>query len=63
MKSHSPIHGIIEEKGKFLVAFSKHDGYFHADDERVRKALLDAHRENREVSFTFDPTLKILSIE
>ena len=62
LKSKDVIRGIIEDEHKFLVSFRGHDGYFHADDEALRDQLRKAHRDGREISFTFDPTLKIESL-
>jgi hypothetical protein len=63
MKSKGPVRGFIIDKGKFLVAFTPHDGYFHTNDRALQKIIREAHQDGREISFTFDRDLKILSIE
>jgi len=62
LKSKGIVRRIIEDQNKFLVSFPTHDGYFHVDDQTLCDQILKAHSEEREVSFTFDPTLKILSL-
>jgi archaeosine-15-forming tRNA-guanine transglycosylase len=62
LKSKGIVRRIIEDQDKFLVSFRTHDGYFHVEDRTLRDQIRKAHREGREVSFTFDPTLKILSL-
>lgn len=62
LKSKGIVRGIIEEQNKFLVSFTTHDGYFHVDDQTLRDQICKAYTEGWEISFTFDPTLKILSL-
>ncbi len=62
LQSKGVIRRIIEDKDRFLVSFPKHDGYFHADQQDLRDRLCKAQEERREISFTYDPTLKILSL-
>ena len=62
LKSKGIVRGIVEDQNKFLVCFPTHDGYFHVEDQTLRDQIRNAHREGREISFTFDPTLKILSL-
>jgi hypothetical protein len=62
LKSKGVIRRIIEDQDGFLVSFLTHDGYFHVDDQTLRVQIRKAHTEGREISFTFDPTLKILSL-
>ena len=62
LKSKGIIRRTIEDPKEFLVSFPTHDGYFHVDRKSLRDQIRKAHREGREVSFTFDPTLKILSL-
>jgi hypothetical protein len=62
LQSKGIIRRIIEDKEKFLVSFPRHDGYFHADDQDLRDRLRKAQKEQVEVSFTYDPTLKILGL-
>ena len=62
LKSKDVVRGIVEDQNKFLVCFHTHDGYFHVEDETLRDQIRKAQREGREVAFTFDPTLKILSL-
>ena len=62
LKSKGIVRGIIKDKNKFLVCFPTHDGYFHVEDKSLRDQIRQAHCEGREISFTFDPTLKILSL-
>jgi hypothetical protein len=62
LKSKGIVRGIIEEQNKFLVSFRTHAGYFHVEDRTLRDQIRNAYREGREISFTFDPTLKILSL-
>jgi hypothetical protein len=63
MKSKGAVHEIFNDKGKFLIAFLPHDGIFHTDDPALQKIIRRAHQDGREISFTFDPTLKIISID
>jgi len=63
LKSKGVVRRIIEDRDKFLVSFPTHDGCFHVEDEILRDTLRQAHVERREISFTFDPTLKILSLD
>jgi hypothetical protein len=63
LKSKDIVRGTIEDGNKLLVSFRTHDGYFYAQDRELREQIHQAEREGREISFTFDPTLKILSIE
>ncbi len=63
LKSEGKIHEILNKKGKFLVAFLTHDGIFHTDDRALQERIRQAHQDGREVSFTFDRDLKILSID
>jgi hypothetical protein len=62
LKSKDVVRRIIEDQSGFLVSFPTHDGYFHVDDQNLRYQIRNAHREGREIAFTFDPTLKILSL-
>jgi len=62
-KSKGVIRRIVEEKSKFLVSFPTHDGYFHVEDQTLRDTIRKAHAERREISFSFDPTLRILSVD
>jgi hypothetical protein len=63
LRSKGVVLEFIEHKGKTLIAFPTHDGLFKVDDPELLEVLRKAHAEGREVSFTFDPTLKILSID
>jgi len=63
LKSKGVVRGFIMEEGKFLVTFLPHDGYFHTNDRALQKIIRQAHQDGRELSFTFDQDLKILSIE
>jgi len=62
LQSKGVVRRIVKDHDRFLVSFPKHDGYFHVDDEILREKIRKAHSESREVFFTFDPTLKILSL-
>jgi hypothetical protein len=62
LKSKGIVRRILEDQNEFLVSFPTHDGYFHVEDQTLRDEIRTAHREGREISFTFDPTLKILSL-
>jgi hypothetical protein len=53
----------MKDDGKFMVAFLPHDGYFHTDDLALQKIIREAHQDGREILFTFDRDLKILSID
>ena len=61
LKSKGVIGRIIEDKDRFLVSFPNHDGYLHVDEQDLRDRLRKAQEEGREISFTYDATLKILS--
>jgi hypothetical protein len=62
LKSKDVVRRIIEDQNKFLVSFPTHDGYFHVDDQTLHDQIRKAHPEWREIAFTFDPTLRILSL-
>jgi hypothetical protein len=62
LNSKGIVRRIIEDPKEFLVSFRTHDGYFHVEDETLCDQIRKAQHEGREVSFTFDPTLKILSL-
>jgi hypothetical protein len=62
LQSKGLVRRIVKDHDRFLVSFPAHDGYFHVDDEILRKKIRNAYGEGREVSCTFDPTLKILSL-
>ncbi len=51
------------DEGKFLVTFPLHDGYFHTNDRALQEIIRQAHQDGRELSFTFDRDLEILSID
>ena len=63
LHSKGAVHEILNDKGKFLIAFLPHDGIFHTDDQALQKIIRQAHHDGREISFTFDRDLKILSID
>ena len=63
LKSKGTIRKTIEEGDKLLVSFPTHDGYFYVQDQDLRQQIRKAGRGGREISFTFDPSLKILSID
>jgi hypothetical protein len=62
LESKGIVRRIIEDQNKFLVSFPTHDGYFYVDDQALRVQIRKAYTEGREIAFTFDPTLKILSL-
>jgi hypothetical protein len=59
-QSKGVVRRIIEEDEEFLVCFANHDGYFHVEEQSLRNTIRKAEGEGREISFTYDPTLKIL---
>ena len=63
MQSKDVIRGIVEDQNKLLVCFENHDGYFHVDDPPLRDLIHKVQHERREVSFIFDGTLNILSLD
>jgi hypothetical protein len=63
LKSKGKIHEILNEKGNWLVAFLQHDGIFHTDDPALQERIREAHQDGREISFTFDRNLTIISID
>ena len=63
LQSKGAVREIFPYKGKILIAFPKHDGLFHVDGQHLLDVMRQAHAEGREVSFTFDASLKILSID
>jgi len=66
LESKGVIRRIIEEDGTLLVSFPNHDGYFRVSDSarmpELKEQILKAHRDNEEISFTFDKNLNILKI-
>lgn len=64
MESKGVVRKFFEEKGQLLVSFPNHDGYFHApaDDAGMRAKITESRDSKKELSFTFDKDLKILSI-
>jgi hypothetical protein len=56
----------IEEKGGFSVSFANHACYFlvppseHMDD--LKKKILEAQQNKKEIAFVFDKKLNILKI-
>ena len=63
LQSTGIVRRIIEDGDKFLVSFPNHAGYFHADKQNLRDRLRQAQKENLVISFIYDPTLKILSLQ
>lgn len=57
------IRKIDERKGEFWVSFTTHDGYFTTATAGLREKLRAAQAAGREVAFTYDRELNILSIE
>ena len=62
MESKGTIRGIIEEGETMLVSFPKHDGYFRVADPTLKERVRKAHREQQEISFSFDRELRITLI-
>ena len=66
MESKDVVRRIIEEDGATLVSFQGHDGYFRVPNSAgaadLKERLLQAQREKKEISFTFDRDLNILKI-
>ncbi len=67
LRSQSRVRRIIEENGAFLVAFVMHDGLFTVppdspDVAAMRARILQAQRENAEVSFEYDSDLNIVGL-
>jgi hypothetical protein len=66
LESKGTIRRIIEEGGTLLVSFPNHDGYFRvadsADAPALKERILEAQRNNEEISFIFDKKLNILKI-
>ena len=58
LQRRSIIRRIIENEDEFLISFSDHDGYFHADEAGLRDTLRKACEEHRVIAFLYDPTLK-----
>ena len=63
LKSRGVVLEIIQHRGKTLIAFPNHDGLFRVEDRGLLEILRQAQAEKREISFTFDAELKILSID
>ena len=63
LNSKDIVRRTIEEKDKLLISFCSHDGYFYVNDRELRKRIVQAELDGREISFTFNPSLKILSID
>lgn len=61
IKSTARIRRIMEQDGKTLVSFDRHDAYFHAEGD-VAKALRQAEELGLVVHFTYDADLKILGV-
>ncbi len=61
MESRDIVRRTIEEDGKLLVSFHKHDGYFRASGS-IKERILKAERDKEEISFSFDRELNILKI-
>jgi hypothetical protein len=62
-KSKGVVLKITIYKGKFLVTFPKYAAYFQTDDPILQEKIRKVHAEQREVSITFDPKFKILSVD
>jgi len=61
-QSNGVVRRIIEDEEEVLVCFANHDGYFHVEEQSLRNTIRKAEEEGREISFIYDPTLKILSV-
>ena len=64
LTSTSGIKGIIEEGDRLLIAFFKHDGYFHVPltDRGICAQIRQAYQNREIVSFHFDAELRVLSV-
>ncbi|MCE9508066.1 MAG: hypothetical protein K8R48_07115 [Alphaproteobacteria bacterium] len=65
-ESKSIVRSAAEEDGEFLVSFFDHDGYFtvppSAQAAELRKKILGAKKDGREIAFTYDRDLNILKV-
>lgn len=64
MESKGVIRKIFEEEGALMVSFPTHDGYFQVplSEKDLCAKLKEARAAQKEISFTFDRDLKIISI-
>ena len=64
MHSKGAVRRIIEEEGELLVSFPNHDGYFTLPpgDDALKAKAVESQEKGKEVVFTFDRDLRILSI-
>jgi hypothetical protein len=62
LKSKGVVRRIIDRDSQFLVSFPVHACYFQVEDKSLREKLRAAHRVRREVSFTYDANVRILSV-
>ena len=64
MESKDVVRRTIEEDGKLLVSFHRHDGYFRVPHsaKELKQRILQAERDREEISFSFDRDLNILKI-
>jgi hypothetical protein len=64
MESKGVIRKIFEEEGSLLVSFPTHDGYFQVPlaEKDLCAKIKEARDAKKEISFTFDRELRILSV-
>jgi hypothetical protein len=64
LTSTSGIKGIIEEGDRLMIAFFKHNGYFHVPltDREICTKIREAYQNDEIVSFHYDAELRVLSV-
>lgn len=63
LKSKGIVRRIIEDEGQTFVSFPNHSGYFQMpDDASLRAKIVESSEKKKEISFTYDKDLKILSV-
>jgi hypothetical protein len=61
LKTQAYVRRMLEEDGKILVSFDKHNGYFTAAPD-IAAALEQARAAHLLVHFTYDNDLNILGV-